>query len=172
MCRVSRLLALLLFVLTVTCLAGCADKAAPVPTAPTGVLSSSAAQTFDGCYTVQFQSTGYDDTPVVLTGDLEGTSVVSWDSEYKWTGKTVANSGTAVWTITGGVVPGLTGFQTAFDNRNIATDRPGSPAWVFENVGTHRATGGVRKANLSYKGTYTWGATPPIVHRYWGVICP
>ena len=171
----------------VMCLVGCADQAAQVPTAPTAALSSvpaasagvqsssAAAKTSAGCYAVKFQLVAEDPdlVDVHLSGDLEGTVVYTFDSDMKFAGATVANHGTYVWTITGGVVPGLTTFQTAFDNRNIMSDRPGSSGDVFENIGTHRAISGVAKANLTYHGSLIY--QPPVTllsHQYQGVICP
>ena len=177
----------LLFIPLVMCLAGCADQAAQAPTAPTAVLSSvpaasagvqsssAAAKTSAGCYAVKFQMIAEDPdvSDFHLSGDLVGTSEPTFDSDMKFAGVTIANHGTAVWTITGGVIPGLTTFQTTFDNRNILSDRPGSPGDVFENIGTHRAISGVAKANLTYHGSLIY--QPPVTllsHQYQGVICP
>ena len=79
-----------------------------------------------------------------------------------------------MWEITGGVLGPLT-FETTFDNRNIATDRPGSPADVFENTGKHRALSGVSKANLTYNGPAIFDPASfsfVLDHHYNGVICP
>lgn len=190
--RELRPLFLVLVIPLVALLSGCADNAGSVPAAPTAVLSSvsaassgvqssSAAAKSDGCYAVKFDLTSYDGTTWALAGDLEGTSVSQFDEAagFKSAGVTEHGTGTAIWTITGGVVPGLTTFQTAFDNMNLIKDTPASPWNVFENIGTHRATGGVAKANLSYEGTLTIEVDANgdltyflLAHRYWGVICP
>ena len=172
----------------VICLVGCADQATQAPTAPTAVLSSvpaasagvqsssAAAKTSAGCYAVKFHVIAEDPdvSDLHLSGDLVGTFEATFDdSDMKFAGVTIANHGTAVWTITGGVIPGLTTFQTTFDNRNIMSDRPGSDGDVFENIGTHRAISGVAKANLTYHGSLIY--KPPVIlldHLYSGVICP
>jgi len=177
-----------LLILLVASLAGCADQAVQAPTAPTsvsaastGIQPSSAAQTSGRCYAVKFDLTSDDGTSWVLAGDLEGTSLSQFDEAagFKSAGVTDHGTGTAVWTITGGIVPRLTTFQTAFENTNLVKETPASPWNVFENFGTHRATGGVAKANLSYKGTLTIEVDESgnltyflLAHRYWGVICP
>ena len=108
-----------------------------------------------------------------VNGDLEGTVSFAFDpGSIAFHGATVHNSGTAHWTITGGTVSGLGSFDTAFDNLNHLTDRPGSPATLFENTGTHRAISGVSMANLTYKGTFDGGSTLSGTHEYHGVICP
>ena len=195
--RERRPLFLVLVIPLFVLFSGCADNAGFVPAAPTAVLSSvsaaptgiqssSAAGASGGCYAVRFDLTSSDfttddGTTWALAGDLEGTAVSQFDEAagFKSAGVTEHATGTAVWTITGGVVPGLTTFQTAFDNKNLIKDTPASPWNVFENIGTHRATGGVEKANLSYEGTLTIEVDANgeltyflLAHRYWGVICP
>ena len=66
--------------------------------------------------------------------------------------------------------PGVVTFRAEFDNRNQATDRPGSPSWLFENIGRTRAMDGVDKANLSYHGSFD-ASILQAVHEYQGVIC-
>ncbi len=124
-----------------------------------------------GCATVKFNIGGvvFPD-PIPITGDLEGTFAPTFMGDQKFSGVTTANGGTAVWDITGGVLGPLT-FETTFDNRNIDTDRPGSPSTFFENIGRHRALDGVQKANLTYLGTFSF-ITFEIDHDYQGVICP
>ena len=59
-------------------------------------------------------------------------------------------------------------------HRNLLSALAGARPETFENIGSHRALAGVRKANLSYKGT-AWGDPGSdyfVEHRYWGVICP
>jgi hypothetical protein len=107
-----------------------------------------------------------------VTGDLEGTVRVVFDlATVEFHGVTISNAGTAHWTITGGDVPGLTTFDTEFENKNLAIDRPGSPATLFENIGRHRGTSGVEIANLTYQGTFD-AVTRRGDHDYRGVICP
>jgi hypothetical protein len=48
------------------------------------------------------------------------------------------NTGTAVWKITEGIIPGLESFKTSVEIRMFTSDRPGSPAWLFENPGKMR----------------------------------
>lgn len=110
-----------------------------------------------------------------VSGDLDGTVVFEFDipGSLHFAGATIHNAGFADWTITGGIVPDLEAFQTDFRNLNLAVDRPGSPAGVFENTGSHRAAVDVRKANLRYKGTFDATVSPPEgLHHYRGVICP
>lgn len=107
----------------------------------------------------------------VATGDLEGTLTFEFDpSSVTLAGITISNSGTATWSITGGVI-GSVDFTTHFDNRNLAIDRPGSPGDVFENIGRHRALAGVEMANLNYHGTFVISPTPEARHDYRGAIC-
>jgi xanthine/uracil permease len=109
----------------------------------------------------------------VLSGDLIGSVSIVFDlpGSPKFAGATVSNAGTATWTVTGGVLPAPLTFATTFDNKNFFLDTPVSPATIFENIGKHRATSGVTKANLQYKGVFD-ATTGIIDHEYWGVICP
>jgi hypothetical protein len=134
-----------------------------VPSADFAVAGNS------GCATVQFNwSTVPTSGPV--TGDLEGTVSYTFIGGTKFAGATQKNGGTAHWDITGGVLGPMT-FETEFDNMNIAIDRPGSPGTLFENIGKHRATSGVTKANLHYAGTFSL-LTFMLDHDFQGVICP
>jgi hypothetical protein len=160
---------------TALLLAACADATAPrSPRAP--VAPQRAVAGHSGCYTVAFNVTATLMGPLgatgVVTGDLEGTQTIEFDgSSVGFAGKTVSISGTATWTITGGVVPAPLSFTTTFDNRNLLVDRPGSPATLFENIGTHRALAGVAMANLNYQGTFTLVPAPVADHDYRGVLC-
>jgi hypothetical protein len=66
--------------------------------------------------------------------------------------------------------------QSLGERRNVAgselppcLDTPGSPVKIVENTGKHRATCGVAKAKLQYKGVFD--ATAGIVDNdYWGVV--
>ena len=108
----------------------------------------------------------------VLSGDLEGTVTLLFDpGSLEFAGVTLSNSGTAHWVITGGIIPGLGTFDTEFENRNLIVDRPGSPATLFENIGRHRAVGGVDKANLTYKGAFTVVPSPQAILDFQGDIC-
>ena len=160
----------------VLCMVACTGDVVPVApdaVAPEVVAESSGGVTASGgnsgCYTVKFNVSGFFPA-MAVTGDLVGTHEPLFGDDFKWTGNTVANGGTAHWVITGGVLGPIT-FDTTFDNRNILTDRPGSPATFFENTGKHRALDGVEKANLTYKGTFD-ALIPAIDHDYQGVICP
>ena len=143
-----------------------------------GVFSASGGNS--GCYTVKGKITGVLDEfggpvgPLEISGDLVGTNETVVDfGTLKFAGVTIRWSGVTHWDIDGGVVPGLDEFKTAVDNKNLNTDRPGSPANVFENIGKHRALEGVEKSNLHYKGTSTVGPTGGFLdHDYQGVICP
>jgi len=158
-------------------LVGCSGDTVPVaPTdvvLPEAVAESSggvaASGGNSGCYAVKFVVSGFF-PDFAVTGDLVGTSSPVFADEFKWTGHTVANGGTAHWVITGGVL-GYIEFDTTFHNRNILIDRPGSPATFFENTGKHRALAGVEKANLTYHGTFD-ALIPAADHDYQGVICP
>jgi len=182
MSRLGRLLSLILLAAVTS---ACSGQARPTPAAPSGVPWPAAAQTSAGCYSVQFQAVrvamSAGTSAFDLSGDLEGTLRVTFDlGSIKYSGPppvyaggTMALEGVGVWTIDGGTVPGLTTFQTTLRNRNFISDRPGSPAYIAENLGTHRAASGVVLANLSYKGTSDSSVVPPsVVHAYWGVICP
>ena len=133
-----------------------------------------------GCYTVQFRvlaTLASSIEPVTfsgeVTGDIEGAVIIEFDgSSITYAGATNSNSGTATWTITGGVVQAPLAFTTAFENRNLFVDRPGSPATLFENLGRHRAASGVEMASLTYQGTFTLVPAPLADHTYRGVICP
>jgi hypothetical protein len=140
--------------------------------------SFSASGGNSGCYAVKFNVAAQpipetSRTSGVVTGDLVGTVEMEFDpNSNMWAGTTVANAGVGRWEITGGIIPGLGTFQTTFKNKNHLIDRPGSPAWVYENTGKDRASEGVAKANLTYKGTFI-GIPPGFIdHDYKGVICP
>jgi len=184
-------------VVSALCAAACTDNAAGTPTAPTASVppSSAISETSEmpspagtespGCYSVQFRGQGPGFPVVTLSGDLEGTVKYSF-GESSFAGVTFHYKGRADWTITGGIVPGLTAFHTALEGKNFPyKDTPQSPDTVFEQMGTHRTDwswvapgpNGVRMANLSYKGTTVLSSpTPPYTkytdYRFWGVICP
>ena len=90
--------------------------------------------------------------------------------DTKFAGVTMKNGGIAHWDITGGVLGPLT-FDTEIENKNLLTNRPGSPGTLFENIGKHRAISGVKKANLHYIGTFD-ALTGMTDHDFQGVICP
>lgn len=153
------------------------------PTAPTAVTGGTGVSTTAGaekCYSVQFLATapwGPTDLTFTLSGDLVGTYSTAFDpSTIKYSGPmpffsggTMSIEGEGTWQITGGNVPGLSNFQTTFTNRNLLSAVAGSPPDVVENIGSHRATTGVSKANLAYKGAASQAS---VEHRYHGVICP
>lgn len=155
---------------------GCAGDAAVAPLEPE-LSDARAGDEVERCFSPEFSVLV---TPVgpgtflgEVSGELEGTVVMEFDlpGSLRFAGATIHNSGTADWTITAGVVPDLTSFQTQFRNMNINVDRPGSPAGTFENVGSHRATAGVRRAELTYRGTFVTAPSPEALHHYHGVIC-
>ena len=152
------------------------DGASPPPPQATDASAQTLSVEASGCatpkFTVHLVPTSDFSFDGVLSGDLVGTVTLLFDpGSIKFTGETLSNSGTAHWVISGGTVPGLGVFDTGFKNRNQFADRPGSPATLFENIGSHRAVGGVDKANLTYKGTFTAVPPPEGVHQYQGVIC-
>ena len=106
-----------------------------------------------------------------ITGDLEGTASFQFGGDPKVTGKTLAATGIASWTITGGVVPVPLTFTTEFDNRNLNSDHPGSPATVIETLGKHRALSGVNSANLEFRGVVTVAPAVVVNLDFRGVIC-
>ena len=107
-----------------------------------------------------------------MSGDLVGTVALEFaPGSVTFTGQTLSVAGTAQWVVTGGVISGLSAFETEFQNRNLLVDRPGSPGNVFENIGTHRAVSGVETANLTYLGTFS-GLTSQTILSFHGVICP
>jgi hypothetical protein len=129
-----------------------------------------------GCATVKFDAVGWPVTPdftvwdTEFTGDLEGTGTQTFTEPPTPAGVQFHNSGVGLWNVSGGLLGALT-FETEFDNHIIMTDRPGSPSTVNETMGRQRATSGVRKANLTYKGIFS--ATDLKVYQaYQGVICP
>ena len=149
-------------------LMACADRE---PTAP-DITPAFDEGGNSGCATVHFVYSGslpfWQARPVA--GDLEGTLQLHFAPGPTFAGVTMKNGGTAEWNITGGILGPLQ-FTTEFDNKNFITDRPGSPLYLFENIGTHRALQGVQKANLHYKGTYD-ALAGYAEHDYTGVICP
>jgi hypothetical protein len=153
---------------------GCGGDA---PTETEGLTPEFAVAGNSGCYTPKFNIAGGPISDWVfefeVTGDLVGSTTWVFDpASITPTGWTLSNSGTSHWTITGGIIPGLGEFDTEFDNRNQLIDRPGSPGTVFENKGTHKALSDVKKANLTYQGTF---AIEPCCLGDWdfqGVICP
>ena len=152
----------------------CSDPTSP--TAPRAAATDLSVGS-SGCYApefnVAFVPTGDFSFEGVVGGDLEGTVTLEFDpGSIAFAGVAVSNSGTAHWVISGGTIPALGVFDTEFDNRNLLTDRPGSPATLFENIGRHREAGGVRKANLEYNGTFTLVPSPQGFQEYRGVICP
>jgi len=153
-------------------LSACSPDRAVEPAArvPVARLSASTSSCYTVSFNVQLVPTASDFSGPV-TGDLVGTVSLVFNGDIKFTGNTLSNSGTASWTITGGVVPTPLNFTTTFDNRNLFSDRPGSPATLFENIGTHRALTGVAKANLNYHGTFTIVPSELANHDYRGVIC-
>lgn len=157
--------------------AGCSDGAPVTPLEPEASNFRTGTEV-ERCFSVDFSVLL---TPVVVghvlgevSGELEGTVVLEFDlpGSLRFAGATIHNAGTADWTITGGIVPDLETFQTEFRNMNINVDRPGSPAATFENIGSHRATAGVRKGEMTYSGTFVAGPSPEGLHHYRGVICP
>lgn len=122
-----------------------------------------------GCATVEFYRLGAPDG-APFTGDLQGTLTSTFDGDFKFAGATMHVVGTHQWNITGGVLGPLT-FETESHHKNLFADRPGSPWYLYENIGEHRATSGVLKANLHFKGTYDW-STNTVDHEWKGVICP
>ena len=145
-----------------------------------GSFSASAGNS--GCYTVKFNVSGevlpwgFPVSPWVVSGDLEGeqTWVVDLTS-FRLTGVAFRLSGEMEWNIDGGVVSDLGEFTTSFDLKNLNIDRPGSPANIAENIGTHRALVGVQKANLTLKGVTEAAQGSSLGFSsmdYQGVICP
>lgn len=138
--------------------------------------ASAVTNAVSGCYTVRFTWNGTISGPTTvsgpLTGDLIGTLTTDLDfSTISVTGSTMSISGTGYWQITGGVLPAPLNFETAIENRNQLTDRPGSPATEVENMGRHSALSGVSHANLTYRGAVDFLVQSGPVHDYHGVIC-
>lgn len=159
--------------LTLLVISACADTG---PSAPAAVQVAGSAASASSCQSVRFTWVG---APVAgltfagpLSGDLQGTLSIEFDpASFAAAGVTFKNAGTADWSLSGGV-EGLSAFRTTFDNMNIETDRPGSPAWLFENTGRHRALSGVAKANLTYRGEFAAVPSPVVTLHWHGVICP
>ena len=156
-------------VLLAVVLLACSDASSS-----TGVFGPQAAVAGrSGCFTVAttqtLTATGQLQFAGPISGDLEGTAEIQFASFTAFTGVTNTATGSATWTITGGIIPELIGatFVTDFENRNILL--PGTQLAV--NVGTHRAASGVDKANLTYRGeTSLVSGITQLDHR--GVICP
>ena len=154
--------------------------ACEMPTAPDRALSPGAAlssvDAAGACRTVAFHMsivpTAFGYYRGTMTGDLAGTANITFDlpASLKVSGYTASNAGAATWAVTDGVL-GPLAFTTEFENRNHYIDNKPSPMEVRENSGRHRATGGVTKANLEYKGVYD-SRVGTVEHDYRGVICP
>lgn len=157
-------------------LVACADGADPMETTRSERPSANVAGA-SGCYTVKFDVLAVPSgIPFVfngqITGDLEGTVIIAFDlSTFKFAGVTGQSAGTAQWTITGGIVTGLTGFTTSFDNLSFEINTPGSPTTISETSGRHRALSGVQKANLSYTGLLQYLPSFHADLDFHGVIC-
>ncbi len=128
-----------------------------------------------GCRAVRFTVRSGQVTPLLfagtVSGDISGTVELTFaPPPFKFAGVTIANSGTGHWQVSSDFWPGVVTFETSFKNRNINTDRPGSSAVVFENIGEHRGTDGVERANFSYIGSIDVTILEA-VHDYHGVIC-
>ena len=153
-------------------LAACETPVGPRPT-DTGASFTRAS---DACQDVAFTVTS---APIsdfafsgTMSGDLEGTVVIEFSpGSVTFTGRTLSVTGTAHWVVTGGVIAGLSAFETELQNRNLLVDRPGSPGAVYENIGGHRSVSGVESANLTYFGTFSLLPEPQAIHDYRGVIC-
>jgi hypothetical protein len=149
------------------------------PTGPANDLSARVdANVVSGCYSVRANWRGETITgPTTITGPLSGDLIGTFTSDFDFstiriTGSTMSLSGTGYWNITGGVLPAPVNFVTAIDNRNQLSDRPGSDATVFENVGRHRALSGVSVANLTYRGGTPPGGNFLVSLDLHGVVCP
>lgn len=157
-------------------LTACMDGSDPLNVAPDASMTMHASDRASSCFTPAFTvaltPTGAGAFEGELTGDLEGSVTVEFDlpGSLRFHGVTIKNSGAAHWTITGGVIPDLEAFDTTFENMNLDVDRPGSGPGIFENVGRHRATDGVERANLTYNGLFD-ASIPAGAHHYRGVIC-
>lgn len=159
-------------VLAFALIAGCGDT----QTDPGGLLQPD-LDGASGCFTVRFTVTGqwkgipwtYNDLDV--TGDIEGLVTFAY-TPYSETyhGVSFSLSGTAYWTITGGIIPGLGTFETTYDQVNIQAPAKWSNG-IIEARGAMRSLSGVEKANLTYKGT---GKFPEASWEvdFQGVICP
>lgn len=173
----------------VVCMVACTGDTVPVApdaVAPEVVAESSggvvASGGHSGCYAVKFNASGnvlpggFPVSPWLVSGDLVGEQ--SWFPDFtsfRLTGVAFRLSGEMAWDIDGGVVPNLGEFTTSFDLKNLNIDRPGSPANIAENIGTHRALDGVEKANLTLKGVTEAAQGSSLGFSsmdYQGVICP
>jgi hypothetical protein len=163
-----------------------------VPVAPDAVAPEIVAESsggvvgsggHSGCYAVKFNVSGnvlpggVPVSPWVVSGDLVGEQTWVVDvTSFRLTGVAFRLSGEMEWSIVdGGVVPNLGEFTTSFDLKNLNIDRPGSPANIAENIGTHRALEGVQKANLTLKGVTEAAQGSSLGSSsmdYQGVICP
>jgi hypothetical protein len=154
-------------------LVACADGG---PLAPeVDVAPSLSVAGNSGCATVHFAATivptGGTTWTGTLTGDLVGTTDWVFEGDPKFAGVTwKAAPGIGQWVITDGVL-GAVSFETEIDQMNLMTDRPGSPWYVIEIVGTQRALTGVEKANLHYDAVGSY-QTMTIEADFTGVICP
>lgn len=162
--------------ITVAGLFACADGAGPLEPDGTELLTPSFTAGASVCYTVRFNLVAVPAGGFFqgqITGDLEGTATIVFDPDsFSFTGVTTHSGGNAQWAITGGVVPGVTGFETTFENLAHSVDRPGSPPTVSEVSGKHRALSGVQRANLAYNGEFNVIPFPHADLDYHGVICP
>jgi hypothetical protein len=146
-----------------------------IPTATGSSEPNFAVAGNSGCYTVKFTTESDPDPafPVFSgeqSGDLVGTHTFVFTEFPPQTGATRLFRGVGTFWVTGGIISELVGksFTVSVESRNVFND----PA-VFANLNVKlRATGGVKKANLTGRGETS---LPPafLVSGSWnGVICP
>lgn len=166
-------------ILACSFLVACDAPTAPPRLASSGPALDRTAVPNAACFPVRFRSASewfLDPLTVAgtLAGDVAGSFVVTFDpTTVKLVGKTSRFEGTATITVTGGVLPvplPLT-FGATFHQKNLEHDSKASPAHIYEQLVTYRATSGVRSANLQMQGYYD-ATTGAVSHDWWGVICP
>lgn len=161
-------------------LLACDGPTAPDPLASASPALSRAGSSSAACYPVRFHALdeGFVGDPFTIagtfTGDVDGSFLVRQDpSTLKLAGKTAHIGGTFSMTITDGRLPvplPLT-FTGTFEQLNQNRVTPASPATVFEQTVSFRATNGVKRANLAMHGSFD-AVTVTVDHDFWGVICP
>ena len=153
----------------------CSDTA---PTDIDGAAPNLAVAGNSGCYTVKFDFHGIGVFPTftaTTTGDLEATVDVVFDVGSNEThGVVIFNQGDITYHVTGGIIPALVGLDFETTGRPLTILQPDNEPLVSGITGTEKAVAGVKKANLTFRGTFDVRNGPPfpVELKYNGVICP
>lgn len=155
----------------------CSREASTGPDVPDPTLQQAGNS---GCYTVNF-TVNYTEVmdpsrpftfEGVVSGDLEGSAELIFDTAVRSTRSTFTALGVVTYEITGGLITELVGqsFQTRLRTLNVFPD-DGDPLVARNNV-VERALSGVSKANLTIHGLTDIPSPQTPDWIYHGVICP